>query len=164
MLYDSYSGIITKGLGLPACAGLITMGFGVFSVTISVTSRPGPGGYAARHVSNVPGTKSSSPYLRPTATSRATAAAAVGRGLTSSNFYVPAPKDYGKVKHIVTISTVIKGRKREKIFTVRKETAEAVIKVSKLYHATAKKANVVVSGLRAIVKALIPPTKNDNNK
>lgn len=141
------------------------MGFGVFSVTITVTSRPGPGGYAAHHVSNVPGTRSSSPYLRPTATSRSTVAATMGRGLTSSNFYVPAPKDYGKVQHIITISTTINGKKREKIYTVRKETAEAVIKISKLYHASADKVNIIVSGLRAIVKSITKSlTKDDSNK
>jgi hypothetical protein len=31
-----YSGLITKGLGLPACQGMLYMGFGVFNFTIRI--------------------------------------------------------------------------------------------------------------------------------
>lgn len=38
----TYSGLITRGLGLPACCGLITMGFHVFKCTIEVFTPPTP--------------------------------------------------------------------------------------------------------------------------
>lgn len=41
---NTYSGLITKGLGLPACVGLITMGYGVFSTTIEIFVPPSSGG------------------------------------------------------------------------------------------------------------------------
>lgn len=43
MLTRASSGIITKGLGLPACCGLLTMGFGVFACKIQVLPPISPG-------------------------------------------------------------------------------------------------------------------------
>lgn len=40
---NTYSGLITKGLGMPACCGLITMGFGLFKCTIEIIIPPTPG-------------------------------------------------------------------------------------------------------------------------
>lgn len=40
---NTYSGLITKGLGLPACCGMITMHFGLFKCKIEV-SPPVTGG------------------------------------------------------------------------------------------------------------------------
>lgn len=57
---NTYSGLITKGLGLPACCGLITMGFGLFRCTIDVIPIPptsgggGGGGVSIRPGINVP--------------------------------------------------------------------------------------------------------------
>lgn len=46
---NTYSGLITKGLGMPACCGLITMGFGVFFCKVEIIQPPpgngGGGGY-----------------------------------------------------------------------------------------------------------------------
>jgi hypothetical protein len=39
---NTYSGLITKGLGMPACCGLITMGFGLFKCTIEIIIPPQP--------------------------------------------------------------------------------------------------------------------------
>lgn len=39
---NTYSGLITKGLGMPACCGLITMGFGLFKCTIEIIVPPLP--------------------------------------------------------------------------------------------------------------------------
>ncbi len=41
---NTYSGLVTKGLGMPACCGLITMGFGLFKCTIEVIIPPPSGG------------------------------------------------------------------------------------------------------------------------
>lgn len=41
---NTYSGLITGGLGGPACCGLLTMGFGVFFCKIEVTPVVGGGG------------------------------------------------------------------------------------------------------------------------
>lgn len=41
---NKYSGLITKGLGMPACCGLLTMGFGLFSCIVIVTEPPDAGG------------------------------------------------------------------------------------------------------------------------
>lgn len=42
---NTYSGLITKGLGMPACCGLLTMGFTLFKCTINVIPiPPTPGG------------------------------------------------------------------------------------------------------------------------
>ena len=43
-LKHRYSGLITKGLGLPACAGMITLHFGVVHVRISPPNVGGGGG------------------------------------------------------------------------------------------------------------------------
>lgn len=40
----TYSGLITGGLGLPACCGLITLGFGVFKCIIEVYEGAAGGG------------------------------------------------------------------------------------------------------------------------
>ncbi len=56
-LRHNYSGLITKGLGLPACNGLITMHLSVFHVYVQVSSTPGGGGYAVHPVT---------PYYTPT--------------------------------------------------------------------------------------------------
>lgn len=45
MLFNNkYSGLITNGLGMPACCGMITMGFGLFSCIVIVTEPPVTGG------------------------------------------------------------------------------------------------------------------------
>lgn len=46
MLKHSYSGLITKGLGLPACCGLITMQFSLFRCVVEVIPVSGGGGGA----------------------------------------------------------------------------------------------------------------------
>jgi hypothetical protein len=43
-LNNNYSGLITKGLGLPANVGILLMGFGVFHVQVFVSSPPNIGG------------------------------------------------------------------------------------------------------------------------
>ena len=50
----SYSGLITGGLGMPACCGLLTMGFGLFRCKIEVVDPPHPpsggGGGGGGHI------------------------------------------------------------------------------------------------------------------
>lgn len=40
----SYSGIITGGLGMPACCGLLTLGFSLFRCKIEIFNPPAGGG------------------------------------------------------------------------------------------------------------------------
>jgi len=50
---NTYSGLITKGLGMDACCGMLTMGFGLFKCTIYVPPQPprqATGGYAVTPV------------------------------------------------------------------------------------------------------------------
>lgn len=54
---NSYSGLITGGLGMPACCGMLTMGFHVFKCTIEITPIPIPSSGGGGHhvqVRNVP--------------------------------------------------------------------------------------------------------------
>jgi hypothetical protein len=44
LIQNGYGGIITGGLGLPACYGMITMAFHVFTMRVIVTPPPGGGG------------------------------------------------------------------------------------------------------------------------
>lgn len=48
----TYSGLITNGLGLPACCGLLTMGFGVFKCTVEIYTPPIGGGGGGPYVAN----------------------------------------------------------------------------------------------------------------
>lgn len=52
---NSYSGLITKGLGMPACCGLITMGFGLFFCKIEVIEPPPEGGSGGGSFATHPG-------------------------------------------------------------------------------------------------------------
>lgn len=58
----SYSGLITGGLGMPACCGLITMGFGLFRCRIEIHDNP------ATHGGGTPVTGFYVPMTKPITT------------------------------------------------------------------------------------------------
>ena len=104
---NSYSGLITNGLGLPAC-NLITMNFGIFfgcTISIGPTGPTGPKGGGGG-----------------------------GGSYTTSEFLVPFPNKLRQTTRMVLITVNIGERKWRKTYTVLRERAEIIIKVVNLYN------------------------------
>lgn len=147
MFNNGYSGLLTKGLGTTP-SGMITMKYHVFTGFSITVGRPGPGGFAAHHVASVPGVRAGSPYISPTATSRATVSA--NAGITPPPYYTPAPRKTAKPQHMITVNVNMKGKKYEKMFLVDQDIADIVVKTTKLFQATKNKVSVVVENLHSM--------------
>ncbi len=124
-LNNQYSGLITKGLGLPACAGLITMGFSLFHIQINVQPSPPPniggGGWAAHAVP-------ANPYYTP---------------LNQSNYLKP---------RVIDISIKFKGTKTwRQSYSVTDNQAKHVVKVINIVNKIKSNIKVKISNLKESV-------------
>jgi hypothetical protein len=121
---NSYSGLITKGLGMPACCGMLTMGFGLFVCKIEVIVPPeggsgGGGGSFAVH----PG------------------------------IYVPWPKKVSAKTKQVQITVKFKERPAwRRAYVIDSAKADIVVKVINIVNAVSSRVTVGVNQMRHAVK------------
>lgn len=114
----SYSGLITGGLGMPACCGLITMGFGVFKCKIEiVTPIPPP---------NIGG---GGPYV-------------------ANGFYIPMTKQLTHTTKFVMVTVTYKEHTWKKAYVVDRIRAKIAVKVVDFINATRKRIDVGVSAIK----------------
>lgn len=95
----SYSGLITNGLGLGACCGLLTMGFSVFKCNIEI----------------VP------PYVRRRAVS--------GGSVPVGSFYIPVTKPITYDSRVVIVTVKVKENTWKKAYVVDKSKADIIVRV-----------------------------------
>lgn len=118
----SYSGLITGGLGMPACCGLITMGFSVFKCTIEIVNPPKPpsGGGGGGHVP-------------------------VGRVGS-----VPLTRQLHHSSKLVTVTVQYKDHKWKKTYTVEKTRAKIVVSIVNFINKAKKHVMVGVDAVRKL--------------
>lgn len=121
---NSYSGLITKGLGMPACCGLLTMGFGVFFCTVEVITPPPPGGGGGGSIAIKPGV------------------------------HVPwRPKQIkGKTKTVQITVKFSKDRAWRRAYIVNNVRADILVKVINVINSTASRFSVGVNRVRQVTK------------
>ena len=116
----SYSGLITGGLGMPACCGMITMGFHVFKCKIEVVPPP-------VRPPNIGG----GPYV-------------------ANGFYIPMTKQLTHTTKMVLITVTYKDRTWKKAYVVDRVRAAIVVKAVDFFNAARKKIEIGVSALRRV--------------
>lgn len=121
---NTYSGLITKGLGLPACVGLITMGFGLFKATIEV-------------------------IIPPTPPTGGGSGGGGGSFAVHPGIYVPWPKKVTPKTRMILITVKMGGDKTwRRSYTVDNTRAAIAVKVVNLVNATSQKLAVGVEHLK----------------
>lgn len=138
---NTHSGLITKGLGLPACCGLITMGFGVFKCTITI---PPP-------VVGVGG--GGGPY--PPAAILNPARGTPTKGYI--NYHTPRDPRVANTRYI-QITLKLGDKTFEKIFTTDDTGAEKVVRVVDVINKAKQRISIVVNNIKTM------RTKNDDDK
>lgn len=118
---NTYSGLITKGLGLPACCGMITMAFSLFVCTVNVTPvPPAPGGGGGG-----------------------------GSYAVFPDIYKPYEGTARKEKRIVTISVKFNDKFTwRQAYTLSMQKASVVVKAIDIVNAATHKMSVAVTGLK----------------
>ena len=130
---NTYSGLITKGLGMPsACCGLLTMGFGVFKCTITVTpplvGGGGGGPYPPSMIHNP------------------------ARGTPTKGFInYHTPRDPRTVSNRFIHITLKMGDKTfEKIFSTDDNNAEKVVKVVSVINKAKDRISIVINSIKSM--------------
>lgn len=117
----SYSGLITGGLGMPACCGMITMGFHVFKCKIEVVPPP----------IRPPNTGGGGPYV-------------------ANGFYIPMTKQLTHTTKMVLITVTYKDRTWKKAYVVDRIRATVAVKAVNFLNAVKKKIEIGVGALRRV--------------
>ena len=121
---NTYSGLITKGLGMPACA-LLTMGFGAFGCTITVGPPPPIG-----NIGGVGG----------------------GGSFPTSQFLVPlSTKPRQKTKQVLITVKIGKSSWR-RAFIVLNNKADVIVKVVNIVNTVKDKVSVGIEAIRRTSK------------
>lgn len=110
---NSTNRLITKGLGGPACQGLITMYFSVFKIEISPVSTGGSGG--GPYPANSGAWNQATPQANP------------------AFFYVPAGQDWDPEKFVVKVTINLEEKEISRHFIVGKKRKNTIIKVNNLF-------------------------------
>lgn len=125
------SGLITGGLGLPACQGMIVNRFHLFGCGISVSVHTESGG---------------GPYPRPGAWNVIP---------DIQNFYKPVdPRNYlqqqpwGRKTHHVIVTITIDDQTTTKEYLVGEKFAHSIVKVADVINATMQRIRVLVSNIK----------------
>lgn len=124
LIKNGYGGIITGGLGLPACQGMITMHFHLF--TLRVEPPPGGGGGGG-------------PYP-PTS--------------STGTFYTPRSRSATETKYVTVHVDFKNGRKWKKQYIVGTMRADIIIKVSNWINKMQSKVRVGVDNIKRAGKAV----------
>jgi len=127
---NAYSGIITKGLGLPACNGMITMHFSLFAIEIIPPPTP-------------PGGAGGGPYPFRGAWNQTIRT-------TGPQFYTPAGRFSPQETRYVTVTMKIKGKEYKRFYVIDKEKADIIVKVHGLFKTAKDKIRVVVSNIKSL--------------
>lgn len=140
MITNAAGGIITKGLGRPACAGMIV---NYFSLTLAVRVIPPP----------TAGGGGGGPYPGP-----------AWNVLTPGqiqNFFKPYTPQYQqqmipilRKTHLVNIRIKFRGTEIDKIYEVTPRQADQVVKVLNLADKTRQRYNVTVTNLRKLAPSI----------
>ena len=125
MFKHSYSGIITKGLGMPACCGLITMQFSLFRCTIEVVIPPSAGGGGAIPVN-------------------------IGR-----NTHAPHQVPHDTKDRIIKISLSMKGKTWQQTYYTSSDRADVVVKLMSIIKKSMTRIDTVVTNVSKRVRALV---------
>ena len=125
----SYSGLITGGLGMPACCGLITMGFGVFRCKIEIVDPPNPpvGGGGGGHVP-------------------------VGGHFGQRGHHVPLTRPLTHTSKLIVVSVKYKDHTWRKTYTVDKVRAKIAIRLVNVINKIKDKITVGVESLHRVTQ------------
>lgn len=115
---NSYSGLITGGLGMPACCGMITMGFSVFKCKIEiVTPKPPP---------NIGG---GGPYV-------------------ANGFYIPMTKQLTHTTKLVQITVTYKDKTWKKAYVVDRVKAKIAVRAVDFINAVRHRIEIGVNAFK----------------
>lgn len=121
--------IITKGLGGPACQGIITMHFSVFKIEI-IPAAVGGGPYPA----NSGAWNQATPQANP------------------AFFYVPAGQNWDPEKFVVKITANLGKKDISRHFIVGKKRKNAIVKINNLFLKTKTKLTETVEKIIIVFK------------
>ena len=145
-------GLITKGLGLPASSGLITMYFHLFAtVTITVSGGAGMGGslpLAPGEINN---------FYQPIVPESFS-------GIDPSLINHPIFVDHKDIKKFVTIKIKFGDREIEKEYMVPIRRANIIIKAITIVNSTNHKVKAVINGLQILKRKIVAKISNFNMK
>lgn len=123
---NTYSGLITKGLGLPACCGMITMAFTLFVCTVNVTPVPIPGSGGGG-----------------------------GSYAVFPDIYKPYEGTARKEKRIVTISVKFNDKFTwRRAYTLSMQKATVIVKAIDIVNAVTRRMQVSISGLKRVSRSV----------
>jgi hypothetical protein len=125
LIKNGYGGIITGGLGLPACQGMITMHFHLFTLRVEPPPSGGGGG--------------GGPY--PPSTSTGT-------------FYTPQSRSYQHTKYVTVHIDFKNGKKWKQQYIVGTLRADIIIKVSGWINTMQSKVRVGVDNIKRAGRAV----------
>lgn len=132
---EVYSGLITKGLGLPGCCSMLTMNFSLFACTIEVIppepptikptgGGPYPGGLAPGQVQR---------FYQP-----------VDKPRQPLEYLTPTPQTTG----VISIKVMLKGKTIEKLYEVPINIASRTVKILNITNKLKYNASVFVKNLK----------------
>lgn len=145
---EPYGGLITKGLGLPACQGMITASFTLLGCTVDVVVPPplkytpvgGSRPFAPGEIHN---------FYKP-----------VGSYRTPSWQPLPVPLPVTDPKTHVHVHVKIGGKTIDKDFLVRRDRAAVIVKIINAANTTLSKATDVITNIRSRASSIIIAIKN----
>jgi len=144
-LTNRYSGLITGGLGLPACSGLIVNTFGVTTCLTIIPIRES-GGSSGGSIPLLPGEIQN--FYTP-----------VDTQVTKTNTgNLAKPGIYGK--KIVKITVSYKKMKTEKEFMINKEQEKMLVNILNLMNTTKSRIKITIDNLKKITNKLKIEIKN----
>lgn len=140
----TYSGIITKGLGLPACCGMITMHFSLFKCTIEVTPPVGISGGGG------------GPY--PPSMIHNPARGTPTRG--HINYHTPQQRPTNS--RYVYITVKVGETTFKKIYTTDDTQADRIVKMISVINKAKQRISVIVNNIRLIPNKLTKTTPDSD--
>ena len=117
----SYSGLITGGLGMPACCGLITMGFHVFKCKIEIVNPP----------IRPPNIGGGGPYV-------------------ANGFYIPMTKQLTHTTKFVMVTVTYKDKTWKKAYVVDRIRAKIVVKAVDFINAARSRIEIGASAFKRV--------------
>ena len=128
----SYSGLITGGLGMPACCGLITMGFHVFKCKIEIVTPPPSGGGGA----------GGGPYV-------------------ANGFYIPMTKQLTHTTKFVMVTVTYKDKTWKKAYVVDRIRAKIVVSAVNFINAARSRIEIGVSTIKRVQRRVTAAFKRE---
>lgn len=127
---NSFSGLITNGLGMPACCGLLTMGFGLFKCTIEIVVPPIP-----------PSGGGGGPYV-------------------ANGYYVPLTRPLTHTTKLVLVTVTMNNHTWKKSYVVDRTRAKVAVAIVNMINSVRGKITIGVDSLRKAARSVVASFSN----